>query len=189
MEFSRPLERPLVMIVGPPLRVGPTIMMTAGRSAGRQNSITPSQIMLLLYCLTLYLIRKVFATFSTKEIPTSMLQRIFIEPRGTLENPSLVLWPRSWRNNDKVMLFMLFDSNFWKITVSEQYQRIPWSLQSTFSLKKLLAILLDNLKKSLPPFKTQKCTCPLSQKQRRYLPPCQNQNLSSPILKVSFPKT
>ena len=48
MEFCRPLERPLVMIVGPPLRVGPTIM-TAGRSAGRQNSITPSQIMLLLY--------------------------------------------------------------------------------------------------------------------------------------------
>ena len=49
MEFCRPLERPLVMIVGPPLRVWPTIM-TAGRSAGRQNSITPSQIMLLLYC-------------------------------------------------------------------------------------------------------------------------------------------
>ena len=49
MGFGRPLEKPSVMIVRPPLHVGPTIM-TSDVSAGRQNPILPSQIRLLLYC-------------------------------------------------------------------------------------------------------------------------------------------
>ena len=48
MGNCRPLAWPLVMIVGPRLRLGPTIM-TAGHSAGRQYPISPSKIMLLLY--------------------------------------------------------------------------------------------------------------------------------------------
>ena len=48
MEFFWPLEQPLVMTVSPLLCIEPTIM-AKGRSAGGQNSIMPSQIMLLLY--------------------------------------------------------------------------------------------------------------------------------------------
>ena len=44
----QPLEQPLVIIVSTPLRVGLTIM-TAGCSAGCQKTMSPSQIMLLLY--------------------------------------------------------------------------------------------------------------------------------------------
>ena len=38
MGFGRPLEKPSVVIVGPPLRVGPTIL-TKGFSEGRQIPI------------------------------------------------------------------------------------------------------------------------------------------------------
>ena len=88
MNFWQPLERPSVMIVVPPLRVGPTIM-TLGRSAGCQKSISPSQITLLLYYdMVGWLVGLLFSLYLFSSLLVHFLACLF-SIRNTYKKPSL----------------------------------------------------------------------------------------------------